>query len=79
MVISHIDPNGYVAYLPKFSFNSVNHSQDFGASLPMRVTSATSGFGGLAVSMPASGTQVRGFKPGRKPSDFSGVKILSMQ
>jgi hypothetical protein len=33
------------------------------------------GFGGLVVSMLASGTQVRGFKPGRI---FSGVKILSM-
>jgi hypothetical protein len=36
------------------------------------------GFGGLVVSMLASGTQVRGFKPGQKPSDFSGQKIHSM-
>jgi hypothetical protein len=35
-----------------------------------------SGFGGLVVSMLASGTQDRGFKPGRRI--FSGVKILSM-
>ena len=32
------------------------------------------GFGGLAVSMLASGTQVCGFKPGRNPLDFYGRK-----
>jgi hypothetical protein len=37
-----------------------------------------SGLGGLVVSMLASGTQVRGFKPGRSRRIFSGVKILSM-
>ena len=36
------------------------------------------GFGGLVVSMLASGTQVRGFKPGRSRWNFTGVKILSM-
>ena len=35
-------------------------------------------FGGLVVSMLASGTQVRGFKPGRSCWSFTGVKILSM-
>ena len=34
------------------------------------------GFGGLVVSMLASGTQVSGFKPGR--SRFTGVQILRM-
>jgi hypothetical protein len=38
----------------------------------------TFGFGGLVVSMLAPGTQVRGFKPPAKLSDFSGKKILSM-
>jgi hypothetical protein len=37
-----------------------------------------SGFGGLVVSMLASGTRVRGLKPGRSRRIFSGVKILSM-
>jgi hypothetical protein len=32
------------------------------------------GFGGLVVSMLASGTQVRGFKPGRSLSIFFGRK-----
>ena len=36
------------------------------------------GFGGLVVSMLASGTQVCGFKPGRRRWIFTGVKILSM-
>ena len=36
------------------------------------------GFGGLVVSMLASGTQVCGFKPGRSRRIFTGVKILSM-
>jgi hypothetical protein len=32
------------------------------------------GFGGLVVSMLASGTRVRGFKPGRRPSFGGEVK-----
>ena len=38
----------------------------------------TDGFGGLVVSMLASGTQVCGFKPGRSRWIFAGVKILTM-
>jgi hypothetical protein len=37
-----------------------------------------SGFGGLAVSLLASCTQVRGFKPGLSLRIFRGDKILSM-
>jgi hypothetical protein len=37
-----------------------------------------SGFGGLVVSMLASGTQDRGFTPGQSRWIFSGEKILSM-
>jgi hypothetical protein len=33
-----------------------------------------SGFGGLAISVLASGTQVRGFKPGRSRRIFKGGK-----
>ena len=36
------------------------------------------GFGGLMVSMLASGTQVCGFKPGRSRWIFTVVKILNM-
>jgi hypothetical protein len=36
------------------------------------------GFGGLVVSMLASGTQGRRFKPGRNRWIFTDVKILSM-
>ena len=36
------------------------------------------GFGGLVVSILASGTQVWGFKPGRSRWIFTDVKILSM-
>jgi hypothetical protein len=35
------------------------------------------GFGGLVASVLASGTQVRGFKPGRSRRIFKGGKILS--
>jgi hypothetical protein len=35
------------------------------------------GFSGLVVSMLASGTQDRGFKPGRSRLIFTGIKILS--
>jgi hypothetical protein len=37
-----------------------------------------SGFGGLMVSMLASGTRVHGFIPGPSHRIFSGEKILSM-
>ena len=36
------------------------------------------GFGGLVVSMLASGTQDCGLKPGRSRWIFTGVKILNM-
>jgi hypothetical protein len=39
--------------------------------------SASSGFGGLGVSVLASGTQVCGFIPGRSRRIFKGGKILS--
>ena len=42
-----------------------------------RIFNLQSGFGGLEVSVLASGTRVRGFKTWPKPSDFSGEKILS--
>jgi hypothetical protein len=47
-------------------------------TMEARRSSATacSGFGGLVVSMLPSGTQDRGFEPGRR--DFSGEKIHSM-
>jgi hypothetical protein len=38
----------------------------------------TSGFGGLGVNVLASGTQFRGFKPGRSRRIFKGGKILSL-
>jgi hypothetical protein len=45
--------------------------------LTLRVTKCPSGFGGLGFSVLASGTQVRGFKPGRSRRIFNGEKILS--
>jgi hypothetical protein len=44
------------------------------ANLP----SGYDGFGGLVVSMLASGSRVRGLKPGRSRWIFTSVKILSM-
>jgi hypothetical protein len=41
------------------------------------MTLDVSGFGGLGVSVLASGTQVRGFKPGQSGRIFKGGKILS--
>jgi hypothetical protein len=43
----------------------------------LRAPACFSGFGGLGVSVLASGTQVRGFKPGRSRRIFKGAKILS--
>jgi hypothetical protein len=42
------------------------------------LTSANDGFGGLVVSMLASGSRVRGFIPGRSRWIFTSVKILSI-
>jgi hypothetical protein len=42
------------------------------------VTIHSDGFGGLVVSMLASGSLVRGFRPGRSRWIFTSVKILSM-
>jgi hypothetical protein len=42
------------------------------------LTILTESFGGLVVSVLASGTQDRGFKPGRSRWIFTDVKILSM-
>jgi hypothetical protein len=47
-------------------------------SIYWKLSDLCSGFGGLGVSMLASGTQDRGFKPGRSRRVFSGVIILSM-
>jgi hypothetical protein len=46
--------------------------------LKCQLTQTASGFGGLRVSMLASGTQVRGFKPGHSRRIFQGEKILGM-
>ena len=43
-----------------------------------RIYPQTDGFGGLVVSMLASGNKVCRFKPGRSRWIFTGVKILSM-
>jgi hypothetical protein len=43
-----------------------------------KITSKTDGFGGLVVSMLASVTQGRGFKPSQSRWIFTDVKILSM-
>ena len=48
------------------------------AAVGMCHTVMLDGFGGLVVSMLASGTQVRGLKSGRRRWIFMGVKILSM-
>ena len=52
--------------------------RSFSIFLLGRFMSIQDGFGGLLVSMLASGTQVCGFKPGRSRWIFTDVKILSM-
>ena len=47
----------------------------YGILFDNTLTSTQDGFGGLVVSMLASGTQVCGFKPGRSCWIFTGVKI----
>ena len=48
------------------------------SKLPRSFIHSDYGFGGLVVSMLASGTQVYGFKPGLSCWIFTGVKILCM-
>jgi hypothetical protein len=49
-----------------------------GRSVVQQETLNLCGFFGLEASMLVSHTKVREFKPDRKPSDFSGKKIISM-
>jgi hypothetical protein len=51
-------------------------ARGFGGLVVSMLASGT--FGGLVVSMLASGTQDHGFAPGRSRRIFSGGKILSM-
>jgi hypothetical protein len=53
-----------------------NNGGAFLSPCTSQVTPMVSGFGGLGVSVLASGTQVRGFKPGRSRRIFKGEKIL---
>jgi hypothetical protein len=46
--------------------------------IKLKVTASLDGFGGLVVSMLASGSRVRGFKRGRSRWIFLHVKILSL-
>ena len=50
----------------------------FSSEKQPNVTCCMDGFGGLVVSMLASGTQVCGFKPDRSRWIFTDVKILNM-
>jgi hypothetical protein len=53
-----------------------NYANPSAAGLFVLLRALASGFGGLGVSVLASGTQVRGFKPGRSRRIFKGGKIL---
>jgi hypothetical protein len=51
-----------------------NGSWDSSVCLRVSVGLTSCGFGGLVVSMLASGTQVRGFKPGQSRQIFQAKK-----
>jgi hypothetical protein len=61
--------NGDIFWMSKWTF---------GFNKWRKVGVNNSGFDGLVVSMLPSGTQVRGFMPGRSRRIFRGVKILGM-
>ena len=80
---------GWKIYEPKAAFNKTTFfARRLDLSFKKKVMKcyigniafygAEDGFGGLVVSMLASGTQVCGFKPGRSRWNFTDVKILSM-
>jgi hypothetical protein len=62
---------------PGYMNFSWSRLHDHRTSEHMTVTQGVSGFGGLGVSVLASGTQVRGFKLGRSRRIFKGGKFLS--
>jgi hypothetical protein len=62
----------------KVGFINFTRNCIFKNYLPVYTYISQDGFGGLVVSMLASGTQGRGFKPGRIRWIFTNVKILSM-
>jgi hypothetical protein len=57
---------------------SINFNATFALHNILYIVLASDSFGGLMVSMSASGTQGRGFKPGRSRWIFTDEKILSM-
>jgi hypothetical protein len=59
-------------------FGEVTPSSGSALSVLAKVTLLLDGFGGLVVSMLASGSRVRGFKPGQSRWIFLYIKILSM-
>jgi hypothetical protein len=61
-----ISQPGLVVVYRRFRYNKSHYERK----------SFESGFGGLGVSVLASGTQVRGFKPGRSRRIFKGRKII---
>ena len=65
-----------VPYLVEETLLSISILYDF--TLILVLDMHTSGFGGLVVSMLASGTQDRGFDPGRSRRIFRAKKIHSM-
>jgi hypothetical protein len=67
----HIFTTNFPTYFRSVSYLLLSHIWSY-------FWSVYSSFSGLVVSMLASGTQVRGFKPGQSRRIFSGEKILSM-
>jgi hypothetical protein len=63
---------------PQLTKHTVEKPGTGGEKSDKRVLACPSDFGGLVVSMLASGTQDRGFAPGRSSRIFSGEKIFTM-
>ena len=61
--------------LVKCKLKFTNNLKRMQCEYNIKINPNHSGFGGLVVSMLASGTRVRGFELS-KPLDFSGVRII---
>ena len=73
--------NSYCSQSTYLPASETTHTQTHDAAtsqINVTIYSQFDGFGGLVVSMLASGTQVCGFKPGESCWIFTGVKILSI-
>jgi hypothetical protein len=75
----HQKQNSLILYSFVYVITDIMDKENMYEYIYINIYIYVDGFGGLVISILATVTRVRGFKPGPKPLDFSGIrKILRM-